>query len=52
MDQMTVYESKMIRLEKIEIGRKIYNDLYTNGLITKEEYETNIKVLCKELRYI
>ena len=43
MEQMTVYDSKMIRLEKIEIRRKIYNDLYTKKIITKEEYEEKKK---------
>lgn len=52
MFDMSVYETKRIRLEKIEIERKLYNDLYTKGLIIEEDYEAYIRELIKELSYI
>ena len=52
MLNMSEYEAKMIGLEKIEIKRKLFNDLYTNGLITEEEYESTIRELYRKVSCI
>lgn len=49
MLMMSSYEVAMVTIEKIEVGRKIYADLYDRGCITKEQYDELMKKLCKQL---
>lgn len=46
---MSMYERAMVTIEKIEVGRKIYADLYNHECITKEQYDELMKKLCKQL---
>ena len=46
---MSMYEAAMVKIEKIEVGRKMYADLYDRGCITKEQYDELMKKLCKQL---
>lgn len=46
---MSSYETAMVGIERVEVGRKIYADLYDRGCITKEKYDELMKSLCKQL---
>lgn len=46
---MSMYERTMVTIEKIEVGRKIYADLYNHECITKEQYNELMNELCKKL---